>query len=354
MPLRRKVRPSSASGKLETSTLSSILKELRASTATTDPLSRRAQTSLGGPRLPAASPVSRSSFSGAAQEETAHFPEWLMKEFIKGQQRSHSIGLMENILESERVHHVSPSRSPWKGKIEQQITLDQLQKLHAAFQELEMNGCKYLDIENFKHIVKKCMGSHNVNDEQIETLFMKIDYPASGKIQWNDFCTYLHLEYTGQDMSCAQLKGTTFSLPATIQEIPHGEPVVCICSLSNGTLITARGDGTISFWSPQLKQKRSKMVFEKTSKKSKWLMDFAIMTPYNKLILGTGDRELQFYEISNFEPYLQISGLEAIPLNVDYCYTNPDECMILYGDDQGCVNILLLQSVGELLRQNME
>ncbi|XP_077197934.1 cilia- and flagella-associated protein 337-like isoform X2 [Paroedura picta] len=350
MPLRRKVRPSSASGKLETSTLSSILNELRDSTAATEPLSRRAQTSLGGPRLQAASPVSRSSLSGKAQEEAARFPEWLMKEFIKGQQRSHSIGLMENISESERLHRVSPARSPWKGKIEQQITLDQLQKLHAAFQDLEINGCKYLDIENFKHTVKKCMGSHNVNDEQIETLFMKIDYPATGRIQWNDFCTYIHLEYTGQERSCVRLKGSTFSLPATIQEISHGEPVVSICSLSNSTLITAREDGTISFWSTQLNPKRSKMVFAKTSQKSKWLMDFAIMTPYNKLILGTGDRELQLYEISNFEPYLQINGLEAIPLHVDYCYTNPDECMILYGDDQGCVNILLLQSVGELLR----
>ncbi|XP_054830137.1 WD repeat-containing protein on Y chromosome-like [Eublepharis macularius] len=272
-----------------------------------------------------------------------------MKELLKGQQRSHSIGLMENILESEN-QRASPSRSLWKGKIEQQVTLEQLQKLHAAFQELEINGLKYLDIENFKHTVKKCMGSHNANEDQIETLFMKIDYSASGKIQWHDFCTYMHLEYTGQDESSARLKGTTFSLPATIQDIPHGDPVLRICSLSNSTLITAREDGTISFWSPQLKQKRSKMVFEKTQKKSKWLMDFAIMTPYNKLILATGDRELQLFEISNFEPYLQISGLEAIPLNLDYCCTDPDECMILYGDDQGCVNILLLRSVGELLR----
>ncbi|XP_042313390.1 WD repeat-containing protein 49-like isoform X2 [Sceloporus undulatus] len=179
---------------------------------------------------------------------------------------------------------------------------------------------------------------------------MKIDYSGTGRIQWHDFCTYMQLEYAKQDGSSTHLKEVSFSLPATIQEIPHGEPVAHICSLPDSTLITAREDGTISFWSPDLKLKRSKIVFDKTHRKSKWLMDFTVMTPYNKLILGTGDRELQLYESSNFEPYLQISGLEALPLNVDYCYTGHDECMILCGDDQGCVTILLLCSVGEILR----
>ncbi|XP_066478628.1 cilia- and flagella-associated protein 337-like [Tiliqua scincoides] len=333
MPLRKKVRPSSASGKLETSTLHSILNELRGSTASTDPLFRRAQTSLGGPRLQAASPVSASSFS-EAQEELPELPEWLMKELLKGQQRSHSIGTMENISESKSAqHHVDPSRSQWKGKIEQQITLEQLQKLHAEFQELEIKGQKSLDVDSFKHTLKKCMGAC-VNDEQIEMFFMKIDCSATGSIQWHDFCTYMQLEYAEQDGSSARLKAVTFSLPATIQDIPHGESVLRIHSLSDSTFITAQEDGIISFWSPQLKLKRRKMVFEKAHKKSKWLMDFTIMTPYNKLILGTGDRELQLYEITNFEPYLQITGLEAIPLNMDYCSTDHDECMILYGDDQ--------------------
>ncbi|KAF7251237.1 WD repeat-containing protein on Y chromosome [Varanus komodoensis] len=521
--LRKKVRPSSASGKLETYTLSSILAELQESTATTDPLFHRAQTSVGGFRLQAASPVSTGSFADT-QEETPQLPEWLMKELLKGQQRSHSIGLVENIAENESVHHhLDPSRSQWKGKkvvlgdygsapwqlchgvpqgsilspllfniymkplgevirrcglqnhqyaddtqlylsfstnpgeavavlnrclaevmgwmrakklklspdktevllvggsdfgegelnlvlngvalplrdkvrslgvlldpelsLEAQVTavarsaflqlrlihqlrpyleysclatathalaehllnLDQFQKLHAAFQELEINGHKSLDVENFKHILKKCVGSHNASDEQIEKLFMKIDYSATGRIQWHDFCTYMQLEYSEQDAASARLKEMAFSLPASIKEIPHGDPMLRIRSLPDSTLITAREDGNISFWSPELKLKRSKMVFEKAHRKSKWLMDFTVMTPYNKLILGTGDHELQFYESSNFEPYLQISGLEAVPLNLDYCYTDDDECMILYGDDQGCVNILLLRSVGEKL-----
>lgn len=77
----------------------------------------------------------------------------------------------------------------------------------------------------------------------------------------HDFCTYLQIEYAELDSSSTRLKEVAFSLPATMQEIPHGEPVLRIYSLVDSTLITAQEDGQISFWSPEFKIKRSKMVF---------------------------------------------------------------------------------------------
>ncbi|KAJ8404726.1 hypothetical protein AAFF_G00335890 [Aldrovandia affinis] len=74
------------------------------------------------------------------------------------------------------------------------------------------------------------------------------------------------------------------------------------------------------------------------------------MPQYNKLIIATGDREIQFYELSSLEPYCQLSALETVPLTLDYCSTGTDECMILYGDAQGCVTIILMTSVWDMLR----
>ena len=34
------------------------------------------------------------------------------------------------------------------------------------------------------------------------------------------------------------------------------------------------------------------------------------------------DREIQFFELSSFEPYCQINCLETVPLNIDYRYVN--------------------------------
>ena len=69
-----------------------------------------------------------------------------------------------------------------------------------------------------------------------------------------------------------------------------------------------------------------------------------------KLLCDYRDREIQFFELSSFEPYCQISLLETVPLHMDFCSTGPDECMILYGDTNGCVNILVIKGAGECLR----
>ncbi|KAG9491925.1 hypothetical protein GDO78_000430 [Eleutherodactylus coqui] len=180
---------------------------------------------------------------------------------------------------------------------------------------------------------------------------MKIDFTATGKIQWEQFCTYMQLDYTELEDACLRHKKITFMLPATIQEIVHGDPILRVFLMQDNTLIMVREDGHIYFWSTELKLKRDKAIFEKSAKKmAKWVTDFTIMTQYNKLVLATGDREIQLYELSNLEPYCQITGLETMPLKLDYCGTDSDECMILYGDDKGCVNILLFTSIGETLR----
>nr|XP_014351744.1 PREDICTED: WD repeat-containing protein on Y chromosome-like isoform X5 [Latimeria chalumnae] len=351
MPLGKRLRPTSAAGKLETYSVTSVLDEIRPATVKVNAPQRRARTSVAGFRSGTVSSAV-SGISQGTKENNVQVPEWLKKELLKQQHRRHSIGLSHNVAENENIQHLGdPTKILRSDKLEQQVTLEQLQKLKAAFEALENNGKKSLDVESFKCIVKKCLGLHGTTNEQIRELFMKIDYSANGKIAWDEFCTYLQLEYEEKEESSARSKEVTFALPATIREISHGEPILRICSTSDNTFITVREDGIIYYWSPELKLKRSRMVFEKpTNRKPKWVTDFTFMTQYNKFILGTGDREIQLYELSTVEPYCQISGFETIPLKLDYSYTGPDQCMILYGDDQGCVNILILTSVGETLR----
>ncbi|EQB78818.1 hypothetical protein CB1_001253004 [Camelus ferus] len=134
------------------------------------------------------------------------------------------------------------------------------------------------------------------------------------------FCTYLQLVYSEQADALARQKEVSFQLPAVLQGLSYGGPVLRILSATDDTLIMIREDGAIYFWSLQLKLKRRK------------------------------NRELQLYELSNLEPYCQIGGLEAVPLKLAYqghlqngdekagltglSYEDPDKCLILYGDDQ--------------------
>ncbi|XP_062910344.1 WD repeat-containing protein on Y chromosome isoform X2 [Mobula hypostoma] len=351
MPLGKKVRPSSAAGKLETYTITSIFHNatpVTAKTATSriSSTQARARTSIPESRVPL-DPV-----GCQAQVEQCEHPLRLERVPLKQHLRRHSIGLSQNVATSENIQRFGDTiKSLRKGKIEQKVSLTHLKNIQAAFEESESDGRSLLDVKAFKLIMKKCLGYRGIHDDQIEELFRKIDYSANGQIGWDEFCTFMQLKYQEIEESYVRSKHISFSLPATVRMLSHAEQILRIYFTPDEMFIMMREGGTISFWTSQLKLKRSRRLFEKSlNRKPKWITDFAIMYQYNKFILSTGDREIQIYELSTFEPYCQITGSEACPLQLDYCSTGADDCMILYGDDQGCVNILLLSSAAETLR----
>ncbi|XP_063806779.1 WD repeat-containing protein on Y chromosome-like [Pseudophryne corroboree] len=234
--------------------------------------------------------------------------------------------------------------------LERQLTLEQLIKLKKAFKDLGRNGENFLDLDDFKLVLKKSTRLLGSSDGEIEKLFMKIDLSATGKIDWNQFCTFMHQNCTELDDHQLQDKNVCFNLPATTQQMTYGRNVVRVFPMQDNILITVREDGHVHFWSTELKLKRDKTIFGKSVKRTACVTDFTIMTHYNKLVLATGDQEIHLYELSNLEPYCRIIGLDSTPLKLDYCVTDKDECLILYGDDKGCVNILIFTSIGETLR----
>ncbi|KAJ7995130.1 hypothetical protein DPEC_G00241370, partial [Dallia pectoralis] len=348
MLLGKKVRRSSAAGKLEIQNVSRMVAELgisgeQKSTALVQHGERH------GERLP---PGVAGLYQGVSSQDR-HPPEWLERELLRQGNRRHTLIAGDlDILKTVLLHSDTPTRSLSKLKIEERASLESLTKLKLAFEEFEKGDLRSVDMRSFGQIVKKVLGLFNINDGQIQELFMKIDYSGQGRIQWDDFCTYMQLEYTKKEESVWRDKQVTFSLPATVKPLCHGEPVLRLHFTPDGTIITIREDGSVSYWSPKLSLKKTKSVFHERpmSRKPKWATDFITMPQYNKLIIGTGDREIQFYELSSLEPYCQINALETVPLTLDYCYTGPDACYILYGDAQGCVNIVLITSVGETLR----
>ncbi|XP_071951711.1 cilia- and flagella-associated protein 337-like [Antedon mediterranea] len=239
-----------------------------------------------------------------------------------------------------------------KIKIEERISLEHLHKLKQSFLEVNKNGT--LSLEQFQAVIKNSLGLRGkLNEDQVTALFMKIDSSSEGFIAWDKFCTYMQLEYEEKEDSYLREKEVVFQLPATSHPMPHRENVLRVCNMSDGTFVVVSQDGAISFWNGamELKRTRSVMVDQNTSRqKPKWITDFILMPQYNKFILGTGDREIQFYELSTFEPYCQISGLETTPLKLAYCATGYDECLIIFGDSEGCINIIIIKGAGETLR----
>ena len=74
-------------------------------------------------------------------------------------------------------------------------------------------------------------------EQQIDALFMKIDWASQGSITWDEFCTYMQLEYAEKEDSYLRAKEVAFHTPARIENIPHRDPVLRITDTSDGTFV---------------------------------------------------------------------------------------------------------------------
>ncbi|XP_011445499.1 cilia- and flagella-associated protein 337 isoform X2 [Magallana gigas] len=351
---KKLIRPSSASANLHCYSISVLDNGQRPATAATSGLlsdkPQRPTTQAGGSRKQWEPPKEDTSFIEAAK-----------------QPRRLTLGAVDGILELESIKrpgNIQGSVSQQlKNKIEEQINIETLEQLKQAFAEADANQSGQLDLEEFKALLKQRLyikGNKRIPgistvllENQIDSLFMKIDWSSEGVISWDEFCTYMQLEYAEKEDSYLRSKEVSFHLPAKIQNPQHKNPILKITDTQDGTFIACSQDGMVTFWGANVELKETKYVVNteaKNKQKTKWITDFVIMAQWKKVLVGTGDREIQFFDASSYKPYCQISSLETVPLKLDYCATGSDECLILYGDSDGCINILVINSVGECLR----
>ncbi|XP_026232153.1 WD repeat-containing protein 64 [Anabas testudineus] len=340
MPPGKQVRSSSTNGRLETKHVTSILSEVG---ATGNRIRNTSGSGCWGEKAPRQVDIS---------QDRKEQPEWLVRELLKRSTRRHTVTLGDKPQIIRQQHHsIDSTHGVCSLKIDE-ISLDNLQKLKLAFEGFEMGGLRCIDAKNFGRIVKKCLGLPNTSNAHIQGLFKKIDYAGQGRISWGQFCSHMLQEYKAKEETARRSKQVALTLPATMKTLGNGIPVVNIHSTHDGTVVTVREDGAVCFWSPELKPLKTKHLFNEgpLNRRSKWASAFTLMTEYNKLMLATGDRELQLYELSSLEPYCQISALDTVPLTLDYSYTGSDKCCLLYGDTEGCVTIILISFVGDTLR----
>lgn len=349
---QRKVRPSTASGALESHEFVDLLDELRPSTAPGKNLLGLDPTYVTSRHHVPGVPIS-SKFRG--RQVFGGIPE----NDLKGiQGRRATLGGLEDVEEHEKPKRPTTAVSVAKQvKLEDRITLEHLNEMRQAFEDADADGNGTLDLEEFKNVIQSLFHFKFKSEDQVTALFMKIDSSSDAEINWDEFCTFMQLEYAEKEDSYLRSKETAFSLPAVIAMSENSnssqrEHVIRLCNTADNNFLVVSKDGLVSFWSQNMEFKRMKQAVhaETSTKKTKWITDFVLMSQFTKFIISTGDREIQFFELSTFEPYCQITGLETTPLRLDYCPTGPDECIILYGDSQGCVNIFIMNSVGETLR----
>ena len=54
---------------------------------------------------------------------------------------------------------------------------------------------------------------------------MKIDISSDGKITWEEFCTFMQLNFSEKEDNVRRQKEVSFSLPAKLENSPHRYPI---------------------------------------------------------------------------------------------------------------------------------
>jgi len=235
-------------------------------------------------------------------------------------------------------------------KIEEGISLDQLQEIKFAF---EHGGESGLSLDDFKEVFGTVLGINNV-DKQIERLFMKIDTSSDGFIDWDEFCSYMQLEYAEKEAVSRRASKVKFNIPAIQSSAVHRDEVNRISNIGDSGLMTVSQDGTLCFW------KGTQLTLEKSIRlghaedrrpsKSTWVTDCVVISSLNRVFAFTGDREILVYDSISLELYCRITGMDSVPLRVSH-HSDDFKVILVMGDEKGSISLLVIRRLGDTLRE---
>ncbi|XP_077864869.1 WD repeat-containing protein on Y chromosome-like [Saccoglossus kowalevskii] len=241
---------------------------------------------------------------------------------------------------------------------------DHLQKLQMIFEEADEDGGGGLDIDEFRQAMKRTMGAGQVDDRQLAIVFMKVDANCDGTVDWDEYLSYMLLEYQERALMNTLCKDIPFSKP--VKDIPsnHHEMLTGIAFLptiihrhgsvadesehSVGRYISVSKEGTVNFWSLDLANLKSVSLEQPRDKVSPmWITDMVCMPNINMIALSSTERDICFYDVNanKFDKVFQVTGISHCAMSMDYWYDthNMNHAVLAFGDSGGNVSVIVFK-----------
>ncbi|CAK9804570.1 WD repeat-containing protein on Y chromosome [Anthophora plagiata] len=244
-----------------------------------------------------------------------------------------------------------------KKTIEEQCTEETLNHLHEAFlgsENEEMNMTQLYDA--FENILQIKMPKN-----EFEILFTKMNLKRDGQITWNEFISYLLVEFQKKDTS---LQWQILRLPITgnpqLLKSYHRTAIhkIMFCpevlpdrsaSFHKGCYLTITKEGIINYWTLDLEYERSAQSVNPCLKVQQTLItDMIVMPDVQVVCTSSTECDLRFYDTvaKKFDLRVMISGLEYAVICMDYYFSKniKEDSYIILGDMSGSVNIISFNS----------
>ncbi|XP_018367624.1 PREDICTED: WD repeat-containing protein on Y chromosome isoform X2 [Trachymyrmex cornetzi] len=237
--------------------------------------------------------------------------------------------------------------------IEEQCTEQSLIRLHNIFlatENGEMNSFQLYDA--FRDILEIKM-----SQDEFQVFFNKIDTRLNGKVTWDEFISYLLIEFRNMDTSLrSQMLETPLMTLPKLLRTHHRTPVcrITFCpevlpdkstSFRRGCYLTVSREGVINYWSLDLNYERtvqSKNPFLKVQ--STVITDMIVLPDVQMVCTSSTEYDLRFYDVAakKFDLRILISSLENAVACMHYYFSRNmnENSYIVLGDTSGSVTIM--------------
>ncbi|EGD72338.1 hypothetical protein PTSG_00359 [Salpingoeca rosetta] len=237
---------------------------------------------------------------------------------------------------AQRISRKSVQQSRVNARVEEEWNVSTMEELKAAFFSTT-DGV--LNSEEFIASLRdytKAKGAKSY----LHDLFDKIDGANQGAITWDEFATYMLLEYQKKSDTYTRSKKVVLDMPARAGQYAVRSPC-CALRLNNASqFIMLQDNGMLSFWGPDCSRIKSHQLDMESKRKTKsaWCTDACILDKLGLLVVASGERELWFFNFSTMEAIFVLTHLDDTPLCLDTTYLRHDHTtVLLVGDHQGCL-----------------
>ncbi|XP_065662336.1 cilia- and flagella-associated protein 337 isoform X2 [Hydra vulgaris] len=256
-------------------------------------------------------------------------------------------------------------------KTKNKMSNQNLTTLQTMFQSSDQVGMKGgLNMEEFGNAINIAFGQ-TVGKKELENLFLKVDRNCDGKVDWEEFCSYVLFE--NEQILTINNESADSLFPKRAKELshPHHDTIVMLGYLPTlggfqkgtkngiqnsldvdnydntyGRYISVSKDGLFVFWNLDFQLQRVVHLSDSIGRKPQqmWVTDVACLSNVKKVAVSTTDRHILFYDCSgnNFDIQFIITGLDHCVFCMDYWYDASDlnnSCLLL-GDANGSISCI--------------
>ncbi|XP_011296739.1 WD repeat-containing protein on Y chromosome [Fopius arisanus] len=243
-----------------------------------------------------------------------------------------------------------------KKNVEEQCDVKTLSELHDVYKEMENEEMNEEQLyEAFDKFLKI-----KISKKEFGHLFKQMDSMRDERISWDEFISYLLLEFrlTGT----AELKSQPMELPLKgLPELLSTRHRSAICriifsphliSMSNrsssfqsGRYLTVSKDGVINYWSLDLVHQRSvKSINPDFKVQSTIITDIIAMPDVQVVCTSSVERDLRFYDTAaeKFDLRIRITSLRDAVICMAYYFSKniKEDSYVVLGDTGGSVRVL--------------